>query len=452
MKGKDIFFLSLLGLILILILVASPEKGTRAGVLFQATITSLPTWQFKADNSTPPAAVTPVLNAGTPVYDGDWTWRTWYNYTYEITQITAEPGNYVYRYSDCNATNSGCTIMNKEMLADWQAGEKLSSGVVEARLAVDPAFNYIGSEATVLDAFWHKLAGDKPDSIAGLDGPWRLIMCPESVVAWMSDLCPSSDDACTVKLESGVFGSKQLSGPLWTDCDNSEYHTVRVEWDTPTGEAGYLNLYLDGNPTPVVALDGTVSKAYPFNEKYNAIRAGLTDLHYIWDATWAVNFDYVYAFGGVPEPPICAPPIIPASPATATPAPATCLQVTEICANPILDDHWPDGVVDEGDRAVELYNCGSVPFDASNYYLCTEKCYWLGDIIEVGEYKALYQKVEEVSLLPEGGRIELWVMSEDQTVMVDGLQYGSQTADYCWTLTETAWEEQRWARPENPES
>ena len=57
---------------------------------------------------------------------------------------------------------------------------------------------------------------------------------------------------------------------------------------------------------------------------------------------------------------------------TATPTPDSCLQLNEVCPNPILD-HDGNAAIDELDRALEIYNCSpTANLWLTDYVLATD--------------------------------------------------------------------------------
>lgn len=119
----------------------------------------------------------------------------------------------------------------------------------------------------------------------------------------------------------------------------------------------------------------------------------------------------------------------------ATPAPgAQQMYINEICANPsVWQDNFPDGNVNAGDRAIELYNANtSLTYTMDDWYLCTNTCIELGGQIAPGQYAVFYQELGEVKLLPGGGAVTLENRSAAPYIVVDTYTYSAQQADNCW--------------------
>ena len=119
---------------------------------------------------------------------------------------------------------------------------------------------------------------------------------------------------------------------------------------------------------------------------------------------------------------------------TFTPVPADIL-INEVCSNLSTFDLWPDGTVDSGDHAIELFNTTTSTIDLSQYRLCTNgvSCIWLTGTMPARSYKVFYEKFDDITLYSTGGWVRLQKYgAAGPPTTVSFLNMGAQSPDRCW--------------------
>ncbi|MCA9239884.1 MAG: hypothetical protein KDA37_06785, partial [Planctomycetales bacterium] len=135
--------------------------------------------------------------------------------------------------------------------------------------------------------------------------------------------------------------------------------------------------------------------------------------------------------------PTGAPTATPGGAPTPTPDPGPLhdgLVLNELCVNPVTTDNIPDGIVDGGDSAVELFNHSEDALDLAGYRLCANNsCLWLEGAIGANGYKVYYEKWDGLSFNEgEQNSVRLEWLGQPPALLVDALSVQGQTADHCW--------------------
>lgn len=95
---------------------------------------------------------------------------------------------------------------------------------------------------------------------------------------------------------------------------------------------------------------------------------------------------------------------------------------------------WPNGTVDDGDHAIELFNTTTSTVDLSQYRLCTNgvSCVWLTGTMPARSYKVFYEQFDDITLYSTGGWVELQKYELGTPTTVSFFNMGAQSPDMCW--------------------
>jgi len=123
--------------------------------------------------------------------------------------------------------------------------------------------------------------------------------------------------------------------------------------------------------------------------------------------------------------------------------------INEVCANPAAgQDNWPDGRIDELDRAIELFNPTESWVDLEDYVLCTDVCLRLKGRVRPRSYKVLYNRVDwGAAISPYAREYRLEYDGPEGEPAVQSVFLNAQNPGYCWQRIYDAaptWVERRW--------
>lgn len=111
-------------------------------------------------------------------------------------------------------------------------------------------------------------------------------------------------------------------------------------------------------------------------------------------------------------------------------------------------DLFPDGILGN-DNAVELFaNCGSEGCNVEGWKLCTwNLCIDLDGTIENRQYLVFYEALDEVQLVQQNGRVELYNANTIPWTLIDSVSWANVNSNYCIARTydgASTWQQTRW--------
>lgn len=142
--------------------------------------------------------------------------------------------------------------------------------------------------------------------------------------------------------------------------------------------------------------------------------------------------------GGPTATPTPTPTVTPTgAPGTPTPTPTVIsasgnVLINEICTSPRFDQ-LPGGGVNEGDRAVELWNSNSSTIDLRGYRLCsTLNCINLKGSIQSNGYRVLYQGLDKILFDPNHVVLNLYDYGTTPYTVSDSVNLATPFPGKCW--------------------